>query len=69
MGDTVDPDLSSLLSQIDNLGKSLSPCCKQDAEARKKSHPAARDLNRAMEEPGNIVERVCYSVRNSFSLG
>ena len=69
MGDTTDPDVPSLLAQIDNLGKSLSPDSKQDAEARKKLRLAARDLSRAMEEPGDIVERVCYSVRKSFSLG
>ena len=66
MGDTTEPDVSSLLAQIDNLGKNLSSGSKQDAETRKKLRFAARDLSRAMEEPGDIVERVCFSVRTSF---
>ena len=68
MADTTLPDVPSLLAQIDNLGKSLSTGSKQDVETRKKLRLAARDLNRAMEEPGDIVERVCFSVRISFSL-
>ena len=62
MADTKEPDISSLLAQINNLGKSLSSGSKQDAEVRKKLRLAARDLTRAMEEPGDTVERVCYSV-------
>ena len=68
MGDTTESNVSALLVQIDNLGKSLSTSSKQDAKARKKLCLAARDLSRAMEEPGDIVERVCYSVRNAFLL-
>ena len=68
MGDTTESNVSALLVQIDNLGKSLSTSSKQDAKARKKLRLAARDLSRAMEEPGDIVERVCYSVRNAFLL-
>ena len=67
MADTTVPDVSSFLAQIDNLGKSLSTGSKQDVETRKKLRLAARDLNRAMEEPGDVVERVCFSVRISFS--
>ncbi len=66
MGDTTESDVSSLLAQIDNLGKNLSSGSKQDAETRKKLRLAARELSRAMEEPGDIVERVCFSVRISF---
>ena len=66
MPDAVEPDVSSLLAQIDNLGKSLSLGSEQDGEARKKLRLAARALARAMEEPGDIVERLCYSVRNLF---
>ena len=66
MGNTTEPDVSSLLAQIDKLGKSLSPGSKQDVETRKKLRIAARDLCGTMEEPGDIVERVCFSVRNSL---
>ena len=68
MGDTTESNVPALLAQIDNLGKSLSTSSEQDAKARKKLRLAARDLSRAMEEPGDIVERVCYSVRNAFLL-
>ncbi len=61
-------DVSSLLTQIDSLGKSLSPGSKHDVEIRKKLRLAAHDLQRAMEEPGDIVERVCWSVRRLFHL-
>lgn len=68
MGDTTEPNVLSLLVQIDSLGKSLSPGSKQDAETRRKLRLAARDLSRALEEPSDTVERVCFSVRNSFRL-
>lgn len=68
MADMTEPDVSSLLAQIDSLGKSLSLDSKQDAETRKKLRLAARDLTRAIEEPGDIVERVCFSVRNPCPL-
>lgn len=64
MDDTTEPEVSSLLAQIDNLGKRLSSDSKQDAETRKKLRLAARSLSKALEEPGDIVERVCFSVRN-----
>lgn len=68
--DKTDHEISTLLAQVDSLGKSLSPGSKQDAaETRKKLRLAARDLSRAMEEPGDIVERVCFSVRGSFRWG
>ena len=66
MADTTEPDISSLLAQISSLGKSLSPGSKQDAEVRKKLRLAARDLNRALEEPGDTVERVCFSVSDGL---
>lgn len=47
MGDTTEMDVLSLLAQIENLGKSLSPGSKQDAAPRKKSRLAARDLGRS----------------------
>ena len=68
MGDITESNVSALLAQIDILGKSLSTSSKQDAKARKNLRLAARDLSRAMEEPGDIVERVCFSVRNAFLL-
>ena len=66
MGDRTESDVATLLAEIDNLGKSLSSSSKQDADARKRLRLAARDLARAMEEPGDIVERVCFSVRNAL---
>ena len=68
MADTTEPEISSLLAQIDSIGKTISPGSKQDAEVRKKLRLAARDLSRAMEEPGDIVERVCFSVSFCFPL-
>ncbi|CAD6578694.1 MAG: hypothetical protein ASARMPRED_008804 [Alectoria sarmentosa] len=68
MGDTTEPNVLSLLVQIDSLGKSLSPGSKQDADTRKKLRLAARDLSRAMEEPSDTAERVYFSVRNPFRL-
>ena len=68
MGDTTESNVSALLTQIDNLGKVLSTSSKQDAKTRKRLRLAARALSRAMEEPGDIVERVCFSVRNAFLL-
>ena len=62
MADIVEPDVSSLLAQISNLGKSLYPGNSQDAEVRKELRLAGHDLSRALEEPGDIVERVCFSV-------
>ena len=65
--DKAEPEISKLLAQIDSLGKSLSQGSEQDAaETRKKLRLAARGLSRAMEEPGDIVERVCFSVRAPF---
>ncbi len=68
MDNTTALDVSPLLTQIDSLGKSLSPDSKQDAEIRKKLRLAAHNLQRAMEEPGDIVERVCWSVRRLVHL-
>lgn len=68
MSDTTEADVSLLLAQIDNLGKSLSPGSKKHAETRKRLRLAAHDLTRALEEPGDIVERVCFSVGNIFPL-
>ena len=68
MGDTTESNVPALLAQIDNLGKVLSASSKQDPITRKKLRLAARDLSRAMEDPGDIVERVCFSVRNAFLL-
>ena len=47
MGDTTEMDVSSLLAQIETLGKSLSPGIKQDAAPRKKLRLAARHLGRS----------------------
>lgn len=66
MGDTIESNVPALLAQIDNLGNILSTSSKQDPKARKELRLAARDLSRAMEEPGDIVERVCFSVRNAL---
>ena len=61
-------DVSSLLAQIDRLGKSLSTGNGQDVKTRQSLRIAARNLSRAMEEPGDIVERVCFMVRTSAMI-
>ena len=66
MGDAIESNVSALLAQIDNLGKMLSTSSKQNPKARKQLRLAARDLSRAMEESGDTVERVCFSVRNAL---
>ena len=68
MSDGTELDVATLLAQIEHLGKSLSTSSKQDAKARKKVRLAARDLSRAIEEPGDLVESVCFSVRSAFRL-
>ena len=68
MSDRTEPDVATLLAQIEHLGRSLGSSSKQNAKARKQLRLAARDLSRAMEEPGDIVERVCFSVRDAFRL-
>ena len=61
----MDPDASAALAEVIDLGTfDASP----DAEARKKLRIAARKLSRALEEPGDVVERVCYQVRNDRTL-
>lgn len=64
----IESDVSALLAQVNTLGNSLLTASRQDAKTRKKLCIAARDLSRAMEEPGDIVERVCFSVSNAFQL-
>ena len=58
----MEPNTASLLAQIDSLGKNLSGDPQQDCTTRKQLRIAARDLNRALEEPGDTIERVCFQV-------
>ena len=61
-------DTASLLNQIDSLGKILSGDPQQDRTTRKQLRIAARNLSRALEEPGDITERVCFQVWNEVPV-
>ena len=60
----MEPDTASLLGQIDSLGKTLSGDPEQDCTTRKQLRIAARNLTRALEEPGDVIERICWQVWN-----
>lgn len=60
----MEPDTASLLAQIDSLGKNLSAGLQQDCVIRKQLRIAAGNLYRALEEPGDVIERVCFQVWN-----
>ena len=64
----MEPDTASLLEQIDGLGKNLSNGFQQERENRKQLRIAARDLSRALEEPGDVIERVCFQVWSEVPL-
>ena len=69
MANVTESDVSSLLAQIERLGKSLFTGSRQDVETRKHLRIATHNPSRAMEEPGDIVERFCFSVRSSPMIG
>ena len=54
--------IASHLREIDNLGRSLPSGTKWDAEARSNLRRAAQRLVHELEEPSDIVERVCFQV-------
>ena len=58
----MEPDTAFLLGQIDSLGKTLSGDPEQDCTTRKQLRIAARNLTRALEEPGDVIERICWQV-------
>ena len=58
----MEPDTASLLAQIDSLGKDLSADLQQDSVTRRQLRIAAGNLYRALEEPGDVIERVCFQV-------
>ncbi len=64
----MEPDTASLLGQIDSLGKILSGDPQQDCTTRKQLRIAARNLTRALEEPGDVIERVCFQVWDEVPL-
>ena len=66
--DTMEPDTASLLGQIDSLGKNLSGDPQQNCTTRRQLLIAARNLTRALEEPGDVIERVCWQVWNEVPL-
>ena len=66
--DRMKPDTASLLAQIDSLGKNLSAGPQQDYVTRKQLRIAAENLYRALEGPADVVERVCFQVRNEIPL-
>ena len=58
-----DNQITALLSQINNLGKDLqSEDGTTSIDKRSRLRLAATQLSRALEEPGDIVERVCFQV-------
>ena len=66
--DTMEPDTAALLAQIDGLGKNVSNGFQQERENRKQLRIAARNLSHALEEPGDVIERVCFQVRSEVPL-
>ena len=67
--DTMEPDTAAFLAQIDYyLGKNVSNGFQQESENRKQLRIAARNLSHALEEPGDVIERVCFQVRSEVSL-
>ena len=65
----VDNETQSLLQQINTPGKDLvSSNAEQAAEKRSKLRLAARQLSLALEEPGDVVERVCFQVIHRLLL-
>lgn len=62
MGVTAEPNLSSLLAQIHSLGGNASSANALDPTQKKQLRLAALKLHRALEEPGDIVERICFQV-------
>lgn len=58
----MEPDTASLLAQIDSLGKDLSTDLQQDRVTRRQLRIATENLCRALEEPGDVIERVCFQV-------
>lgn len=62
MGTTAEPGISSLLAQIQSLGGSATSGNALDPTKKKQLRLAALKLHRALEDPGDIVERVCFQV-------
>ena len=54
--------IASHLRGIDTLGRSLSSSTQWDAEARSNLRRAAQRLVHELEEPSDVVERVCFQV-------
>ena len=64
----MEPDAASLLAQIDSLGKDLPAGLQQDCMIRKQLRIAAGNLSRALEEPGDVIERVCFQVGSAIPI-
>ncbi|KAL6715997.1 hypothetical protein ACLMJK_006959 [Lecanora helva] len=65
----MEENIKTLLQQIDALRKdlqSLGPI--EKAEQRSKLRTTARQLSLALEEPGDIVERVCYQFMETVNI-
>ncbi|KAL8825081.1 MAG: hypothetical protein Q9191_004631, partial [Dirinaria sp. TL-2023a] len=64
----MDPEVTSLLDQIENCRNEFALGYLDEAAAMKKLHAAAHGLCRALEGPADIFERVCYQVCESTVL-
>ncbi|MCJ1240011.1 hypothetical protein MMC14_008011 [Varicellaria rhodocarpa] len=60
--------IASHLREIDNLGRSLPSGTKWDAEARSNLRRAAQRLVHELEEPSDIVERVCFQALETAQI-
>ena len=67
----MDPSVTNLLAQVNTLGEEFSSAQgggsggeKQRAELRK----AVSKLSLALEEPGDVLDRVAFQVKNTFGF-
>ena len=63
-----DETITSLLRQLDALGQDLGTDGSLEAQKRSKLRLAARQLMFVLEEPGDVVERVCFKVCTWYFL-
>lgn len=63
----MDAGVQPLLAEVNDLSKELGSNL-DDVVTRKQLRIAASNLSRALEEPGDIVERICYSVCDKTQL-
>ncbi|MDI1493141.1 MAG: hypothetical protein OHK93_004928 [Ramalina farinacea] len=54
------PDIPALVAQVHDLGEEISAGDSSNAIRKQQLRLAALKLHRALEDPGNIVERICF---------